>query len=484
MQERPVIRATLLAVLACHLLTLPVLAQSPGGAILSPVQAPEASAKQLALNQIEPTESILSLSEAIRLALHSNHTVLIADEKIGQAESILKENLAQALPKLSVTASYGRQDPVGQKISGGSSGLDSNPQFAALLGTASVNTFNTRIGINQTLFAGFKIVDGIKIAEKGLQMQQESLRQTRQNIVYQVTEAYFRALKNWKVVRLDQSLVEQAERHLEIVQKKHALGMAPQVDRLRAQNQRLSFMQALSQDLRAYEKALASLNQLIGKETQSGLRLNEAAHVEQIEQLLRLQQQPQVASQLALAQRSEIRQLKLNLEIQTINATIQSRGSWPTLSAGASYSIQDTAVSESNRNNNQNLNYNLNLDWPLFDGFKSQALTEKTLSDVEQTRTQLDQQQQVILMDIDNALKDLAEIKERQLMSAESLSLAQEQVRISQKTYQLGTGSNIDLLDSQVEWRKSQQQTIFAEFDFNLTLAKLYQALGTDLESK
>lgn len=445
--------------------------------------APANTTEAAAANTITPnTPGIFTLSEAIHRGLTQNPQVLVAREEVKQAQAQIKESYAQALPQLSITSSYGRQDPVGQRItSGDNSAFASNPQFAALLGISSVNTFNTRVGVNQVLFAGFKVIDGIKIAEKSLSLQSEALRQTEQDIAYQITEAYFTALKNWEVVQLDQALIKQAEAHLKTVDSKTRAGVAPAIDKLRAQNQRLSFLQSLSQDLRTYEKSLSRLNQLMGQEPDQALQLNPAAHVEQLDTLIRLKQAPQEATEMALAQRSEMRQLQLNLDIQSLTATVQSRGAWPTLSAGAAYSLQDTAVSDSNRNSNQNMNYSLNLDWPLFDGFKSQAQTEKSLSEVEQVRTQVAQQERTVRLEVKNTLEDLQAIDERLLLSQESTALAAEQVRISEKTYQLGSASNIDVLDAQTEQRQSQQQAIFARFDQNLAYARLYQVLGIDL---
>lgn len=426
---------------------------------------------------------VLTLSEAIDIALQHNPQIQVAQEEITQAEAQVKESLAQALPQLKITSSYGRQDPVGQRIvSGDNSAFASNPQFAALLGTSSVNTFNTRIGVNQVLFAGFKVIDGIKIAEKSLDLQREGLRKTQQDVVYQITEAYFTALKNWEVVQLDQALIAQAEAHLKVVDAKMRAGVAPTIDRLRAQNQRLSFLQSLSQDMRKYEAALSTLNQHMGQDPALDHQLNRGAQVAQIQELTRLQKQPGQALEMALQQRSEIRQLQLNLAMQEMNATVQSRGAWPTLSAGAAYSLQDTAVTDSNRNNVQNMNYSLNLDWPLFDGFKSQALAEKSLSEVEQVQAQLKQQSQAIQIEVQNTLKDLQAIEERLILSAESTALAQEQVRISEKTYQIGSGSNIDVLDAQIEKQKSEQQAIFTRFDQHLAYARLYKTLGLALK--
>lgn len=448
------------------------------------VQAQEA-ASNVPPRLEKQSQQLLTLSEAIQIALQHNPQIQVAQEEIRQAEAQVKESLAQGLPQLKITSSYGRQDPVGQRIvSGDNSAFASNPQFAALLGTSSVNTFNTRIGVNQVLFAGFKVVDGIKIAEKSLDLQREGLRKTQQDIAYQVTEAYFTALKNWEVVQLDQALIAQSEAHLKVVDAKMRAGVAPTIDRLRAQNQRLSFLQSLSQDLRKYETSLSVLNQQMGQDPALDHQLNRSAQVAQFDALSRLQKQPAEALALALEQRSEIRQLQYTLAMQQLNATVQSRGAWPTLSAGAAYSLQDTAVTDSNRNNVQNMNYSLNLDWPLFDGFKSQALAEKALSEVDQVQAQLTQQTQAIQIEVQNILKDLQAIEERLLLSAESTALAQEQVRISETTYKTGSGSNIDVLDAQIEQQKSQQQAIFTRFDKHLAYARLYKTLGLALNER
>src|SRR5690606_24481663 len=100
----------------------------------------------------------------------------------------ITENAAQGLPQLSINTSYARQDPVNPPPP--PPGFGNNPQFASFLGTAPVNTFNNQISLSQVLFAGFRIIDGIRMAAINVETAEEAYRQVRQDVVANVSSAY------------------------------------------------------------------------------------------------------------------------------------------------------------------------------------------------------------------------------------------------------------------------------------------------------
>lgn len=422
----------------------------------------------------------LTLTEALDIAQKQNHDILLAQRRIEDANLQTIETGATGLPQLTAAASYGRQDPILAASttnvgSGSSASLGSDPQFAAFLGTTSVNTFQSSVTLNQTLFAGFRIVDAIRVANINLELVEQALRQTRQNVAFQVTNAYFNALRAWEVVELDKETLIQTQEQVRMAEARLRSGAGVKLDSLQAQSQVIQIQQRLSQDLNAYEKAKLSINQLIGRETDHPLELNHYATIASLD----LDESKSLKT--AIEERSDLKQIRLQKEISERNATIQARAVWPTISAQLRYSLSDQAVINGNNRSVQNVNYALNMNWPIFDGLSAQSKSQRAQESALQAQISLDQMQQKVIMQVRQSFMDIDEAQERALMGKAGIQVAEENLRIARITYKEGMGIMMDIINAQVTLQQAKNSLINAHFDLNVRKASLYQALGLDI---
>lgn len=449
----------------------------------TPASAPPAVASPAPA--VSPTPAVpsyfLTLTEAIDVALRSHYDVMLAEEKIKDARLQVTETSAQGMPQLSLNASYGRQDPIrlgsasDTSGTGGSGGLGSNPQLAAFLGLASVNTFQSRLTLSQLLFAGFRIVDGVRLAQINVGLMEESLRLARQNVAYQVTSAYFNALRAWEIAQIDKESLEQAREQVRLAEARLRAGTGVKLDILQAQSQVIQIQQRLSQDIGNYEKAKMSLNLAMGREADYPVELNRQAMV------IDLDKEETESLRTSLEMRSEVRQLAMQKEMSELNATIQGRSIWPTISAQVVYSLQDNQVTGGNTNNVQNLNYTLNMNWPIFDGLAANAKAQRAQQTATQAQINLDQLRQRVIVEVKQAYLDIQESKERMLMAQAGVQVAEENLRVARVSYREGVGIGMDVLNAQLTVLQAKNALITARFDLNTRLAKLYQALGLDI---
>lgn len=418
--------------------------------------------------------SFLTLYEAIENAVQNNYSLKLAEQRINLAKYIVTENAAQGLPQLNITASYGRQDPISAAPSTGG-GLLSSPQFAAFLGTSRVNTFRNQVALTQVLFAGFRVIDGIRLANINVDVAQESYRQTRQGVVSDVSSAYYSALKASQLVQINKSSLKQAELHVEQAKKLEKAGVGIKLDVVRAANQLVNVQLQLSQALSTFEKSKKSLNLSMGRSIDYPILLNVEAKVPQLET------EEEKSLQEALNKRSELKQLNLKKEMDEITTTIQSRTNWPTISANVSYNLTDTAVVSGNAINQQNLNYGVNMNWPVFDGLLTQARVQKAQNSIIQDQISIDQTQQSIILEVKLALLDMQDARERIILAKQGVALAEESLRIAKVRYENGVGISLDVIDSQIALTQAQSNLINAEFDLNISKVKLYKAIGIDI---
>ncbi len=418
--------------------------------------------------------SFLTLSEAIDTAVQNNYSLKLSGEKIKLANYQITENAAQGLPQLNITASYGRQDPVNPPPP--TAGLGNNPQFASFLGTARVNTFRNQVAVNQVLFAGFRIIDGVRLASINVELANEGYRQSRQEVVLNVSSSYYNSLKAYQLVQVNKSSLKQAQLHLEQAKKLEKAGVGIKLEVLRAANQLVNIQLQLSQALNSYEKSKKVLNLAMGRSIDYPIELNLEAKVPDVN----IQNENQIF-QDALKGRSELRQLNIKKEMDEIAATIQSRASWPMVSANVSYNLSDTSVVSANSVNNQNINYGINMNWPVFDGLLTYAKVQKSQNSVIQDQISIDQLQQSIILEVKQALLDIQEAKERILLAKEGISLGDESLRIAKIRYENGVGISLDVIDSQISLTQAQSNLVNAEFDLNISRVKLYKAIGIDI---
>lgn len=475
-------RSFALSVLALSLVTPSALAQiqSPAAEPSSVPGASPAARTQAPETPAATPKYFLTLTESIDFAQKNNYEILLAQKQIEDARWQLTETGATGLPQVTATASYGRQDPITTETTtdvgaGGGAGLGSNPQFAAFLGTASVNTFNAGITLSQTLFAGFRIVDGVRLANINVGGMEEGLRLARQNVAFQVTNAYFSALRAWEVLELDKQNLKLLQEQVRTAEARLLAGTGVKLDVLQAQSQMLQLQQSMSNDLNAYEKAKMNLNQTMGRPSDYPIVLNTFAQVED--------QNPDEIEALktAIEKRPDLQQLRLQKELNELNATIQARAVWPTLSAQVRYALQDQAVVNGNSRNIQNVNYSLNMNWPIFDGFAAQAKAQRARKSADQIQINLDQLQQRVALDIQQSFMDIEAAREREIMAKAGIQLAEESLRVAQVSYKEGVGVMLDVINAQTTLQQASNSLIAARYDMNIARARLYQALGLDI---
>lgn len=455
---------------------LPIVLSALSLLSVTSVYAAEVPAAQTNVNSSDKSiKSYITLFDAIDVAVKNNYNLKISAERINVARYQITENAAQGLPQLTITSGYNRQDPISASQNNSAGAIGNNAQFAALLGTARVNTFQNQVALSQVLFAGFRIVDAIKLANMNVNLAEESFRQARHDVVSNVSTAYYNALKAYQLINVNKVALKEAEFHIDQAKKLESAGVGIKLDVVRATNQLVNSQLQLSQSLNSYERAKKSLNLNMGRAIDYPIELNAEARVPSFE----INEEKML--QDSLKNRSELKQLVLRREMDEVTTTIQSRGNWPTISASVNYNLTDTSVVNSNANNQQNLRYGVNMNWPIFDGLLTYAKVQRAQNTVIQDQISIDQQQQSIILEVKQALLDVQEAKERVILANSSITLAEESLKIARVRYDNGIGISLDVIEAQGSLNQAKINLVNAEFDLNIGRVKLYRAMGADI---
>jgi outer membrane protein len=118
------------------------------------------------------------------------------------------------------------------------------------------------------------------------------------------------------------------------------------------------------------------------------------------------------------------------------------------------------------------------VNWNIFDGFSRERNLSYAKVARNNARASLSDMRNLVSRDIKTAFLEIQQLQKKQQVSSGNVDAAQEDLRIMQEKYNLGAASILDLLDAQVSLRQAQVSNIQADFDLNLAVAKLENAMG------
>jgi outer membrane protein TolC len=165
---------------------------------------------------------------------------------------------------------------------------------------------------------------------------------------------------------------------------------------------------------------------------------------------------------------------------------VRSAWGWylPSLTLGYSYSwgnnyFNDLAKDVFNlRAENSGASLRLSLGFSIFDGFTRERNMSRAKAGLSNARYQATYTRNSVIKAIEDAHLGVRLADQKLTVTEETEKSAQEDFDLVQAKYNLGAAAQWELLDAQVSLSQAQFNTSSAEFDYNLALAKLQNAMG------
>lgn len=406
------------------------------------------------------SSEVMTLERLLEQAFQQNPNIQNAQLGTLLPEHQRAEVRANLLPQVNASGSYQYYLEVPRQMVpasafGGPEGQYAAAQFGVPLNLGT-SLQATQVLYSQPLLMALKQVD---VAKEVAQLQ---LRQTREDVAYNISAAFYNAQSLAKQIAFLEGNLASLEKVTQTTQLLAEQQLATPVDVQRLQLQQENLQNQL-QNLRDQNDRTLRLLQLL-----AGIPQTETIRVDTTVQISNTGSLAKVETQRTDLQLVE-KQKGLNLlEQQRIRA-----GALPTLAAFGSYSY--TGFGKFGENDllkfYPSSAVGLSLQWNIFDGFGRRAkLAQKTL-ELQQLQRQQNFLQQNIAMETANARNQILS-NQRTLVAAESSVRLAEKV-LSQTTLQLREGlANItDLLNAENALREAQ--TNYLNTLINLRTAQL-----------
>jgi outer membrane protein len=415
---------------------------------------------------------ILTLDQAISLALHDNRQVRNAQLSIGQAGDAVAAARTLRLPSMHVYSLMSQQF-VKHDTGLGNSETNVVPGVGPFfsIGTARGPTAIFAGQILQPLSQQHRIRLGIEQAGLAREVESEKLRQAEQTTVNQVKQNYYGILQTQSAL---DSLLEAVKYYREldrvtgdnVAQQVSLKGDSLEVrTRLaKAEYEALNLTNQLTTEKE-------QLNNLLGRDVRAEFRVAAVADASGSDTDLAL------ARSRALDQRPELREARLKVRQAEVERRIKKSEYIPDVSLGFTYmSLRN--FDEAIPKNSASLS--VAVSWEVFDwGRKKNQLAEKD-SAIEQAKNGQREAESLVLIEVGDKFRKLQQTRQALVVAQLGQETARENMRVSVNKYKLQAVLFSDVLQTQATMADADYQYQQALMAFWTARAEYEKAIGAD----
>ena len=449
------------------------------------VLAAFASVVPIAAQEMETqaTPKVISLDQAIEIALSENASVKVADMEIERTGYARKGTYASLFPQIDGNANYQRtikKQVMYMDFDMPGGGGEESPMSNGIE-VGRWNTWNAGVSASMPL-VNAQLWQSLKISDMDVELAVEKARSSRLEMVNQVKQAYFACLLAKDVFEVYKSVYENALENLEQTQRKYNAQKASELDLARSKT---SLANAIPNVFDAENSVILSLWQL---KAVMGVDLDENIDVlgrlsdygEDMLGALVPEGMPELDAN------STMRQLSIQADQLAASIKAQQYASLPSLALSFSYSINAMAndYNFSEYRWSPSSYVGLSLQIPIFAGGKRhnavrQARVQASELDIqrEDTERQLKIAMRQYLNTMDTATKSYAS-------AASAVESAQKAYDIASMSYNVGKNTLTDLNDAQLALTQARLTESQAIHSFLVAKANLESTLGADFSAE
>lgn len=402
-------------------------------------------------------EVVLTLEEAVTLALRDNRDVLLKIEEIKKAKQEIAESQAGLFPTLNFTGSR---------------------TYTRGYYPKDIGSTTTQTTIKQYLYKGGKTINTIQQNKYELEVSKVLLDKTKLETVLNVKKAFYTLALADEFAKLNKGILDNTREHLNSLQTRYLNGQSSESEVLKIKESLSSVEEAYEASLNQAESSLAILRNLLYLD--ESVKVNpEAKFIYQPKEIAYDE-----AFLKAMKSRPEIKQYEAQTNADKKAIEIAKADNRPSIYASWDYYSRSTKpLTFSSTKDWTDYNaISLTFSWPIFDGWETKAKVEQAIIDLKETQLLKEKTVKDIALELKNAylsLKDaLAKIK-----STESqVDLYKNTLLVTQDKYKAGIASALDLDDASLGYEVAAFNQKQATYDYLLAKADFDKAAGGGID--
>ena len=474
-----------------------------------PEAAPETETK-IILEQAESSEApvVITLEQALKIALSENVSVKVADMEIKRTEYAKKGTYAALFPQIDASGAYQRtikkqvmymdfdMSSLGGAMGGaGSEGGTELPDGVQLPdgseGGSAAGGMDTSDGLEvgrwNTWSAGItaamplvnaQLWKSLKVSGLDVELAVEKARSSRLDMVSQVKNAYFGILLAKEAFDVYKQVYENALQNLEDTQMRYDAQKASQVELLAAKTTLANSIPNVYNAESSVILALWQLKAVLGVDLD--MNIDVAGKLEDYagHMFYDIHQHDSIS----LDRNSTMKQLALQAEMLAENIKLQKYANIPSLAVAFNFSM-NAMTNDFNFSEYRWTPYStigLSLSIPIFAGGKRYQQIRQAKNQYEQIQLQTTNTERQLKIAIRQNLATMETSMKSYYAANDAVTTAQKAYDIAQASYKVGRSKLVELNDAQLQLTQSRLAASQAIHGFLTAKTQLEQTLGQD----
>ncbi|GMV52331.1 MAG: TolC family protein [Chlorobi bacterium] len=412
----------------------------------------------------------VTLDEAIQTAIRKNQSIAIARLSISKARAQRTEALSGALPFVGVSATYNYN--VEAPVFFVPNFL--NPQEGGMqpMRFGLNNSYNVAATFNQVLFNS-AVFTGIGAAAKYVGAATDQYRAAVADVVTETRRRFLAALAAREMAQIAQSAYNLASEHQKTVKTLFEQGMVAEYDLIRANVALENIRPELTSARVGYKNAVAALmtymnaDQTDTLEPQS-VELPEPGSVPDVNE----------STESALKHNYQLVAMESQLAVSDKLIDVYRSGYYPTVSLIGQYGNSGQSDDFKDWVSASQAFIGLNLSLNIFNGMRTASQLDQATIDYQTLGEHVDQLKNLLRLQVSASINELTSARERIIAQAGNVQQAERGYEIAKIRYAEGTGSQLEINDSQSALTRAQVNRLGALYDYYIRLADFEKSIG------
>lgn len=402
-------------------------------------------------------EYVLTLEQAMRLALERNPSVAAAQWSLSASEASLAAQRARRLPVLSASAAGRIQQSLARPVNIGGGIIETRSEIS--------ETSDISLSLQHTFYQSGRD-EAISAARVQAAATEAGLVDTRRALLLDVASTFYAILANQELAGIGDQLVSTAQLHLDLVNARIEAGTAAEVDRLPIEAELESARYEAASALNSVWQALADLQALLA------LPPDELPHIRgALEEVPSPEQLPSWL-QTARERRPDLEAQRFRVRASEL-ALSQAR-----IAAGPSLSLTGSAdYGRFTGTTGETWALAAGVSMPIYDG-QARASVDQARANLEVSRQRLADLELSITREVTQAWYALSNAEGQVTTAAAGLAAAQAALDAAQGRYAEEVATIVDVTDAQLAWQRAAVNQVQARYDRSVAWYRLLAAAG------
>ena len=454
-----------------------------------PISVQAAGLSASSLGWSEQGSPVFRIDQSVITALQQNPDVRRALEEIKRTKGVVIEIRAQALPHVGPSGTFTWTDPNLNESSSfstfGQVGPTPTPAGTPSgMGNGGIKNLRSDIDYNIKVTGTQLIFNGTTWpAIRGTFFQRDSayfaLRNTVDLVISTVKTQFYQVVVNRELIVVQEQSVRLLQNQLKDQQNRFEAGTVPRFNVLQAEVQLSNQIPQLITARNNYRISILQLAKTLGLDFNPARGLSAPLRV--VGELAYIPRKVSLIEAIELGKKNRpfLKQARANVLNQIEQVHVALGGWLPTVNANGGGEWLSSQFNSSWGDISKGWLTTVTGSWPIWDSGQVWGQVKQQRALLSESEITFDDDVRQVELEIQQAASNLSQNRELIQATAKNVEQAEEAVRLAKARLDAGAGTQLDVLNAQVQLTTAQSTRLQALFGYNSSLAEFDRVTGT-----